>query len=399
MKKCPTCSKTYDDNLKFCQADGTPLLEDKPEDPYKTMVAKQSDLPIPPEKPKEEVKPPEPVAATPAPKPVEPEPEKSVPVAPAPEKVAPPAPAPEPKPEPPAEEELDPMKTMMITGNTRDNVKVDIPKEEPKPEEPKKEEPKVEASKPAPPAPTPELEIKSEPKPKEAEKPVPPAPELPKFDSPEVAPPVLESTNLDAALKEEIEKDSLPTPSSKPPPADLPKVDTPSKPKKEAKDKPSLPIPSPFDKSMPPGYAPPSTPPFDPTEPVKAEKVGSMKSSGIEGSSPPAPMDKFDNKALGSNSPSDGAGDATEGQNKTLAIISLVCGVLSMTICCGVGILLGPVGAITGFMAKGKVDSDPNEYGGRQFAVIGLITGIIGTLIGILLIAWQLFAMFGDRLT
>ena len=51
MKKCPTCEKTFDDNLKFCQTDGTPLVaveEEKPEDPYKTTVANASDLPIPP---------------------------------------------------------------------------------------------------------------------------------------------------------------------------------------------------------------------------------------------------------------------------------------------------------------------------------------------------------------
>jgi len=384
MKKCPTCSNTYEDNLKFCQADGTPLLEDKPEDPYKTMVAKQSDLPIPPEKPKEEVKPPEPVAPPPAPKPVEPEPEK----------VVPPAPAPEPKPEPPVEEEVDLMKTMMIQGNTRDNVKVDIPEEEAKPEEPKKEEPKVETPKPTPPAPTPELEIKSEPKAKEPVKPVPPAPELPKFDSPDVAPPVLESTNLDASLKKEIESDSLPTPPSKPPTADLPKVDTPSQPKKEVKDKPSIPIPSPFDKSMPPGYAPPSTPPFDPTEPVKAEKVGSMKSSGIGDTPMPTPMDKFDNRALGSSDGSDPASGAEEGENKTLATVSLVSGILSM-LCC-FSIITGPAALITGFMARGKIAEDPKQYGGGTFALIGMITGIVGTILFIGLIIAQV--VFGGLL-
>ena len=39
MKRCPTCDKTFDDNLRFCQADGTPLVDDVPVDPYKTMVA------------------------------------------------------------------------------------------------------------------------------------------------------------------------------------------------------------------------------------------------------------------------------------------------------------------------------------------------------------------------
>jgi hypothetical protein len=44
MKRCPTCDKTFDDNMRFCQADGTPLLEDAPLDPYKTMVATPADI-------------------------------------------------------------------------------------------------------------------------------------------------------------------------------------------------------------------------------------------------------------------------------------------------------------------------------------------------------------------
>lgn len=44
MKRCPTCDKTFDDNMRFCQADGTPLLDDAPIDPYKTMVARPGDL-------------------------------------------------------------------------------------------------------------------------------------------------------------------------------------------------------------------------------------------------------------------------------------------------------------------------------------------------------------------
>ncbi|MEP6704558.1 MAG: DUF4190 domain-containing protein [Acidobacteriota bacterium] len=44
MKRCPTCDKTFDDSLRFCQADGTPLVEDVPMDPYKTMMARPEDL-------------------------------------------------------------------------------------------------------------------------------------------------------------------------------------------------------------------------------------------------------------------------------------------------------------------------------------------------------------------
>jgi len=44
MKRCPTCDKTFDDNMRFCQADGTPLVEDAPIDPFKTMIARPEDM-------------------------------------------------------------------------------------------------------------------------------------------------------------------------------------------------------------------------------------------------------------------------------------------------------------------------------------------------------------------
>lgn len=45
MKKCPICEKTFEDSMRFCQSDGTPLVDDAPPlDPYKTMVARPEDL-------------------------------------------------------------------------------------------------------------------------------------------------------------------------------------------------------------------------------------------------------------------------------------------------------------------------------------------------------------------
>ena len=50
MKRCPTCQKTFADTMKFCQTDGTPLVDDAPAappaDPYKTIVgsAKNDDI-------------------------------------------------------------------------------------------------------------------------------------------------------------------------------------------------------------------------------------------------------------------------------------------------------------------------------------------------------------------
>ena len=39
MKKCPSCEKTFEDSMRFCQVDGTPLVDDAPAfDPYATIV-------------------------------------------------------------------------------------------------------------------------------------------------------------------------------------------------------------------------------------------------------------------------------------------------------------------------------------------------------------------------
>ena len=392
MKKCPTCEKTFEDNLKFCQADGTPLVEDKPaDDPYKTMVANKADFQIPPkEEPKsapEEPKAPEVEKApevTKAPEePKVPEVPKAPEVAKAPEEpkdtTEPVAVSEEKAPasdkpdilEVPEEAEFDPMKTMVAGGkNTAGNIEVDakdLPKEEPKAEK---------------------AEAKKEPEPK-ADK-VVPAP--PKFEEPELSAPDMTgalSEPLEVKTPEKVEVDTPP-----PTPFD-------SKPKKEKtmpaekpkKDVPSAPIPSPFDKSMPPGYAPPSTPPFDPTEPVKAEKVASSAQKADKAnvtSSASAPIEKKPPSGVSkSNVVSESTG---EGDNKTLAIVSMVCGILSMTLCCGIGILMGPAGLITGFIARGKISEDPKEYGGGMFALIGMITGVIGTIVFIALVILRLFS-------
>ena len=45
MKKCPTCEKTFEDSMRFCQADGTQLVAvAETIDPYKTMVARPEEI-------------------------------------------------------------------------------------------------------------------------------------------------------------------------------------------------------------------------------------------------------------------------------------------------------------------------------------------------------------------
>ena len=331
MKKCPTCDKTFDDNLKFCQKDGTPLVsaEEKPaEDPYKTTVAKADELPIPPEEPKkedskEEVDPFKTMVAGSSLSDLEKEVESETP-----------------KEE--SKEEIDPMKTMVVSGNTSDDIKIDVPKDEPDD---------------APPPPSP-FDVNDS-----------PVPKPPKFEEP------AESAPLPPIDKKE----------------DSAKPDIPSEKPKSEKSKP---IPSPFDKSMPPGYNTPSVPPFDPTEPVKAEKVASAKPASFDEpigstenqgdfSSPAAsaPMEEFGGNEIEQNTT---PGD--EGLNQTLAYVSLASGILSC-LCC-LSIITGPAGFITGFMARSKANNEPDVYGGQQFALIGMITGVIGTLLGIALFIW-----------
>ncbi|MEQ1644352.1 MAG: hypothetical protein ABL959_12975, partial [Pyrinomonadaceae bacterium] len=65
MKKCPNCQATFDDNMRFCQTDGTPLVDDTPVvdaepafDPYATIVGTKANvIEIAPEEPAVEAAP------------------------------------------------------------------------------------------------------------------------------------------------------------------------------------------------------------------------------------------------------------------------------------------------------------------------------------------------------
>lgn len=77
--------------------------------------------------------------------------------------------------------------------------------------------------------------------------------------------------------------------------------------------------------------------------------------------------------------------------DKTLPTVSLVLGVLGVVlVCCHVGVPLGLAAVITGFLGMRNADSDPARYGGRGFAVGGMILGAVALLSAIvfLLIAF-----------
>lgn len=70
-------------------------------------------------------------------------------------------------------------------------------------------------------------------------------------------------------------------------------------------------------------------------------------------------------------------------QDQNLAIVALVLGIASivLSLCCYAGLPIGIPALIVGYMAMKKADQDPQKYGGRGFAVGGMITGGIGLLI------------------
>ena len=104
---------------------------------------------------------------------------------------------------------------------------------------------------------------------------------------------------------------------------------------------------------------------------------------------PPAPISEWQNQNSGQNIPFQ-AGVITKGQDKTLAIVSLVCGILSLT-CCGA--VAGIPALITGYMAKNNVDADPLNYTGRGMALAGMIMGGISLALTAL---WLIFVVLGS---
>lgn len=118
--------------------------------------------------------------------------------------------------------------------------------------------------------------------------------------------------------------------------------------------------------------------PFEPPAPVAAQ----------EWTPPPAPNAQWQDQQIGSNTPLQppaGVG----GENRTLAIVSLVLGILS--ICSYVAPITGAAALITGWMATKNIKNNPNTYGGKGLATAGMITGGIFFLLGI---AYYIYVIF-----
>ena len=315
MKKCPNCDRTYEDTLRFCQSDGTPLVDEKPVvDPYKTMVASKDEIAAAMGSQGGGASDPEPAAKV----------DDEVLQLP---------------------KDLDPKKTMYASEaeirkemTAHDEQVVDLP---------------------------------------------PLAPEPPKFSEPDMLPPVFGDA-----------------PPASPPPSPFAAS---SDPIANLTDEPPFskttpPIPSPFDKPKPSTYEPPPafTPGAEPRSSAASSDAKPFEQNEPAAAwTPPAPIEAAATGPVQNWEPNEPMQNAPvsagpQGQNKTLSIISLVAGILGLTLCCGT-VLPSLIGTVLGFMARSKAANDPSNYGGAGLALGGIITGILGIVFSI---AYLIFIFF-----
>ena len=344
MKKCPTCGKTFDDAMKFCQSDGTPLTAEEPADvdPFKTMVVSSQDA-------SGETGSGSSSGGT--------------------DDVSDPTGA---------------MKTMVVSEDERREM--------------------LSGGESASP-----LDF-------------PAPPEPPKFSEPDLQSPSFGDLSGGISANKPDNFGSSPFSAGdkkddifgdEEPPTmmqnEFPAIDS----------SPTGPIPSPFDASMPPGYQPPSAPPFQkdvpkfepkppetpsfqkpefkdpepPSSPFGQTPFGGAANQSYnqplqqqEWTPPPAPEASWQNQDIGQNTPFQPP-PANAGQDNTLAIVSLVCGIASI-LCCG--LLTGIPAIITGYIARNRVTENPMQYGGGGMAMAGMILGGISIVLTVLIIILQI---------
>jgi len=334
MKRCPTCQKTFDDAMRFCQTDGTPLVEDvTPADPYKTMVASKEDIAAA-LRSQTETGPSSAGIGAPEDEPLQ-IPDKPI-----------------------AAKALDSELETKLAG--RDDAQViDLPPlaETAQPELPSFREPSV--AQPsfgnAPPA-----------SPFSGQTPV-------QRDDYPTTPPIPSPFGGSKPLASE----PTPTPTPKaiePEPATTPRFE----PEPEPEPTYFEPVPE------TPQYAEPERPvaasSFNPFEPQSAA------SGPLAASQSDWQMQTPNQGATGMSSPLPAAGQKL---NQTLPIISLVAAIVS--ICCWISPLTGIVALITGFLGMKNANSNPSQYGGKTLAIVGMILGGLLFFVGI---AYWIFVVF-----
>jgi hypothetical protein len=365
MKKCPNCQKTFDDDKRFCQVDGTPLIDEvelpQVEDPYKTVVVGKQDIPlgnIADDAMKTTI-----MSAD----------SKDDDILQIPEV-------------------FDPMKTMVVS----EPIKFDKPVEPPKIDEPSIS--------------TPELPKFNEPNltppnfgefsANEPPKAAPPKFEAPKFDPPKPESPISSPFNEPPKFDKPIAnpfseppkvESPFSAPKIEPPkPFEAPKFDAPSLPETNSPVKSPFELPkndpfsSPMKANEPPPFkvpesnSPPPSP-FSPTPFGQNEPFGGQPLEKAEWKPPTPPAQDF-----GGQSSFQPTSAAPAKQNNTLGMVSLILGVVSFV--CGLSFLAAIPAIITGYMQKGKIKSDPVQFGGGGLATAGMILGVANVILSIIFI-------------
>jgi Domain of unknown function (DUF4190) len=357
MKRCPSCQKTFEDSKRFCQIDGTPLVDDAPapdmfktivapsmpaEDPFKTVVGGQQqkgdilDLPDDP---------------------------------------------------------ADQMKTMIVS---QDDAAKNIPSPFGAPQQQNSafDEPQI---KPPMGSSGQAGESSSSSSPFGGSSPVdePRGPEPP--ESPFGKPPG--SSPFDSPAGSPFDSPGFKSPQSsfEPPAAPSSPFDQPAQP--QFNQSPSSPFgasSSPFDQPQPQspfGHSDPQQP-FgqqqsafgQPNDQFASPQGTPFGQNQQDWAPPPAPVAGWQDQGLGANTPFQ-TPPVAAGQNSTLATVSLVLGILGI---CPCGLFAGVPALITGYMAQKNVDADPAQYGGRGLATAGMIMGGISILLSIVGIILQI---------
>lgn len=107
---------------------------------------------------------------------------------------------------------------------------------------------------------------------------------------------------------------------------------------------------------------------------------------------PPSPNEPFDpNNANAYYNPYNYPVAKTSG----MAMTSMILGILAIPLgCFGIGIILGIVALVLGIISLSAINKNPQQLGGKGFAITGIVTGAIGMIIiGPMLIAIMLPAL------
>ncbi|CAN5200493.1 hypothetical protein BH20ACI2_BH20ACI2_08680 [soil metagenome] len=343
MKKCPACEKTFEDSMRFCQVDGTPLVDDVPFDPFATIVGVTAPVPEP------DVKTSEPFVPQPEEAEAITEPDDLLDL-----------------------QDADPLKTMYASD---DEMKAALRPDDIMPEPGIFEVPPIEDTSSAESA-----WSASEPAATESEPPPSvPEPELPSFNVPDVPAPSFGDISPPPSPFSSGNSTDTPMP--------VPTFDEPlteSRSFNEAETIIQGGFTNPFEN-------PPQTPVEEwapPPDPV--EEWTPPPAPVEEWTPPPAPEASWENQHIGSNTPfQPPVADGASGQNKTLPIVSLVLGILSL--CCYVSPVTGLAALVTGFIGIKNANNSPDVYGGKGLAIAGMVLGGLLLLLGL---AYWIFLLF-----